>query len=87
MKGYPEERAVSLAEYIIEHNATVRQAAKVFGVSKSTVHKDVSQRLKYIKPSLFEQVSEVLKQNKQERHIRGGNATRNKYAAAKLPKN
>lgn len=83
MKGYPEERAVSLALYIIENNATVRQAAKVFNVSKSTVHKDVSQRLKNINPTTYEEVKKVLNQNKQERHIRGGIATKNKYAAVR----
>lgn len=79
MKGLPEERAVLLGEYIIETGATVRSAAKRFGVSKSTVHKDVSQRLYYINRSLFEEAAEVLRQNKSERHIRGGRATREKY--------
>lgn len=83
MKGYPEERAVSLALYIIENNATVRQTAKVFNVSKSTVHKDVSQRLKNINPTAYEEVKKILNQNKQERHIRGGIATKNKYAAVR----
>ncbi|MEG1869454.1 MAG: sporulation transcriptional regulator SpoIIID [Oscillospiraceae bacterium] len=83
MKGYPEERAVNLALYIIENNATVRQAAKVFGVSKSTVHKDVSQRLMRINQNTYETVKKILEQNKQERHIRGGLATKNKYAAVR----
>lgn len=74
-----EERAVMLGAYIAEHNATVRQAAKKFGISKSTVHKDVSQRLRVIKPALFHQVREILDINKSERHIRGGNATKRKY--------
>ena len=75
MKGLPEERAVRLAQYIIEKDATVRQAAKGFAISKSTVHKDVTQRLKQISPKLYEQVKKVLEKNKQERHIRGGLAT------------
>ncbi len=83
MKGLPEERAVGLAHYIIENCATVRQAAGVFGISKSTVHKDVSERLKTINPPIYEQVKAVLEQNKQERHIRGGIATRTKYARLK----
>ena len=79
MKGLPEERAVSLAAYIIENNATVRKAATVFHISKSTVHKDVSERLKTLNPQLYVQVKKVLDINKQERHIRGGMATRRKY--------
>ena len=79
MKGLPEEHAVQLAQYIIEQDTTVRQAAKRFGVSKSTVHKDVTQRLKQLSPTLYQQVKEVLERNKQERHIRGGMATREKY--------
>jgi len=79
LKGLPEERAVSLALYIIEHNATVRQTAKKFNISKSTVHKDVSERLKTINEALYKQVKLVLEQNKSERHIRGGLATKNKY--------
>lgn len=81
MKGLPEERAVKLAQYIAEQNATVRQAAKKFGISKSTVHKDVTQRIKQFNPQLYEQVQEVLEQNKRERHIRGGLATKEKYLA------
>ena len=79
MKGLPEERAASLAAYIIENNATVRKAATVFHISKSTVHKDVSERLKKLNPQLYVQVKKVLDINKQERHIRGGMATRRKY--------
>ena len=79
MKDYIEERAVELASYIIETNATVRQTAKKFGISKSTVHKDVTDRLAHINQSLARQAREVLDVNKQERHIRGGLATRNKY--------
>ena len=74
-----EERAARLAEYIIENNATVRTAAKAFGVSKSTVHKDVTERLKRTDPALWKQVKSVLEKNKAERHIRGGIATRIKY--------
>ena len=79
MKEYIEERAVDIANYIIDCNATVRQTAKKFGVSKSTVHKDVSERLKAISPQLYQQVKQVLEKNKSERHIRGGMATREKY--------
>lgn len=79
MKDYIEERAIEIASYIINSNATVRQAAKQFGISKSTVHKDVSERLTYINPSLAKEVRKVLDLNKAERHIRGGLATREKY--------
>ena len=75
-----EERSVELAHYIIESKDTVRGAAKKFGISKSTVHKDVSERLKKINPSLAKQVREVLDENKAERHIRGGMATKMKYS-------
>ena len=74
-----EERACDLALYIIEHRATVRGAAKQFGISKSTVHKDLSQRLPAFNLALYRQVKEVLDLNKAERHIRGGIATRRKY--------
>lgn len=80
MHSQPNDRAVELGTYIIEHRATVRATAGQFGISKSTVHKDVSERLPHIKPQLAEQVHEVLLQNKQERHIRGGMATKRKYA-------
>ena len=79
MKDYIEERAVAIANYIIDHNATVRQTAKKFGISKSTVHKDVTDRLEHINPSLAAQARVVLDVNKSERHIRGGLATREKY--------
>ena len=79
MKDYIEERAVSIANYIIDSNATVRQTAKTFGVSKSTVHKDVTDRLMQINPSLAKQARQVLDVNKSERHIRGGLATKEKY--------
>lgn len=79
MKGYIEERAVELAGYIIEKKTTVRAAAKKFGISKSTVHKDVTERLNKIKPELADEVRIVLEENKAERHIRGGEATKAKY--------
>lgn len=74
-----EERAVHLARYMVENNATVRQTATVFGISKSTVHKDLTERLPAINHLLAEQVRKVLDVNKAERHIRGGMATRDKY--------
>ncbi len=77
--GTKQERCVSLAEYIIETNATVRNAGKVFGISKSTVHQDVTSRLEKVNPELHRRVREVLEKNKQERHIRGGMATKRKY--------
>ncbi len=73
------ERCVVLGEYLVENRATVRSAAQVFGVSKSTVHKDVTYTLKSVNQSLYREVRELLYQNKQERHIRGGEATRQKY--------
>ena len=79
MRTATEERAVILGEYIIENGATVRAAAKQFKVSKSTVHKDVSERLKYVDPQLYKEVKVVLEINKAQRHIRGGMATKNKY--------
>ena len=79
MKEYMEDRAIRLAEYIVETGDTVRGASKVFGVSKSTIHKDVSERLKEIDPFLAKEVKTVLEKNKAERHIRGGIATKQKY--------
>ncbi len=79
MKDYIEERAIDIANYIIENNATVRQTAKQFGISKSTVHKDVTERLMQINPSLAKEARKVLDVNKSERHIRGGLATKEKY--------
>jgi putative DeoR family transcriptional regulator (stage III sporulation protein D) len=79
MKGYIEERAVDIANYIINNNATVRQTAKQFSISKSTVHKDVTERLVHINPALAKQARRVLDVNKSERHIRGGLATKEKY--------
>lgn len=74
-----EERACDLAVYIIENRATVRAAAKQFGISKSTVHKDLTERLRTVSPALYRQVRQLLDINKAERHIRGGMATRRKY--------
>lgn len=79
MKGNMEERAERLALYILENRATVRAAAQRFEISKSTVHKDLSERLPAFNRTLYLQVKEVLEQNKAERHIRGGIATRKKY--------
>ena len=79
MKDYIEERVLGIAEYIIENGVTVREAAKKFGISKSTVHKDITERLRFLNPSIALQVRRVLDRNKQERHIRGGLATREKY--------
>lgn len=79
MRSSIEERACDLAAYIIENRATVRAAAKKFGVSKSTVHKDLTERLPHVDPGLFRQVRVLLDFNKAERHIRGGLATRRKY--------
>ena len=76
-----EERAVEVANYIIENNATVRETAKKFGISKSTVHKDVTETLRFVNRPLWEEVRRVLLQNKEERHLRGGEATRIKYSA------
>ena len=78
-----DDRATRLGEYIVENKATVRRAAKQFGVSKSTVHKDVSQRLKYLDSGLYRDVKNVLAVNKAQRHIRGGLATKKKYQALK----
>lgn len=79
MKEYIEKRAIDIANYIIENNTTVRQTAKKFGISKSTVHKDVAERLVAINPTLAAEARKVLDLNKSERHIRGGMATKDKY--------
>ncbi len=79
MKEYIEERAIEIAHFIIENNATVRQAAKKFGISKSSVHVDLTTRLESIDPSLAREARKVLDVNKAQRHIRGGLATKNKY--------
>ena len=85
MNASYERRAAEIGEYILENNATVRTAAKRFGVSKSTVHKDVAERLLAVDPSLYRQVRAVLDKNKSERHIRGGEATRRKYLSKRPP--
>ncbi len=79
MKDYIEERVLELAHYILENNSTVRQAAKKYNISKSTVHKDITERLLELNPPLAREVHLVLDKNKAERHIRGGLATREKY--------
>ena len=79
MKPYIEERALELAKYIIENRTTVRAAALNYGISKSTVHKDVTERLLKLNPTLAKKVKMILEKNKAERHIRGGEATRIKY--------
>ncbi len=79
LKTQPNSRAVMLGQYIVENKATVRATAKKFGISKSTVHKDVSERLQKTEPELYNQVKDILEINKKERHIRGGLATKNKY--------
>ncbi|MGB7604920.1 MAG: sporulation transcriptional regulator SpoIIID [Lutisporaceae bacterium] len=84
MKDYIEERALEIAKYIISSKTTVRDAARIFGVSKSTVHKDVTERLPRINPSVAMQVKEIMDQNKAERHIRGGRATKIKYQSVSL---
>jgi putative DeoR family transcriptional regulator (stage III sporulation protein D) len=79
VKDYIEERALELAKYIIQNKATVRAAAGKFGVSKSTVHKDVSERIAYVHSDIAREVKTILENNKEERHLRGGYATRAKY--------
>ncbi len=79
MREYIEERALEIGNYILNNKATVRHAAKKFGVSKSTVHKDVSERLMFVDPELAKEVRKILDTNKAERHIRGGLATKEKY--------
>ena len=79
LKGIVEQRAIELAEYIVKNKTTVRAAAKKVGVSKSTVHMDVSERLKKLNPALYKDVRKILDKNKAERHIRGGMATKQKF--------
>lgn len=83
MKDLTQIRAVEIGEYIVENKSTVRCAAKAFGISKSTVHMDVTQKLEEIDPQLCRKVRQVLDVNKAQRHIRGGLATREKYKAQK----
>lgn len=84
MKDYIEERVMELANYILETNTTVRGAAKQFKISKSTVHKDITERLNELNPALALEVKHVLENNKAERHIRGGLATQQKYNLKKM---
>ena len=79
MKDYIEDRVLEVAKYIIESKATIRRTAKVFGVSKSTIHKDMTERLPIINPQIANEAKTILDLNKAERHIRGGRATRLKY--------
>lgn len=79
MKDYIEERVLDVARYIIESKATIRKTARMFGVSKSTVHKDIVERLPKINPQIAKEAKEILDLNKSERHIRGGKATKLKY--------
>lgn len=81
-----KERCEVIAEYMLENNATVRSAAQSFGISKSTVHKDVTKTLRRINPILYSEISELLAANKSERHLRGGEATKKKYASLKQKK-
>lgn len=80
MKNYIEQRVLEIANYCINNNATVRESAKRFGISKSTVHKDITERLPELNHELYEEVKKVLNTNKAERHLRGGEATKQKYA-------
>ncbi|MDW7651936.1 MAG: sporulation transcriptional regulator SpoIIID [Bacillota bacterium] len=81
MQDYIEQRVLEISNYILETGATVRQVAQVFGVSKSTVHKDVTERLPYINRFIAREIKMILEKNKAERHLRGGEATRKKYKA------
>jgi putative DeoR family transcriptional regulator (stage III sporulation protein D) len=81
-----KERCVTLGTYLVENKATVRAVAAHFGISKSTVHKDVTETLKSVNKALYQQVKEILNVNKSERHIRGGEATRNKYRSERVKK-
>lgn len=84
MKDYIEERVLEVAKYIIDSKSTIRRTAKQFGVSKSTIHKDITERLPKINPQIANKAKEILEYNKAERHIRGGKATKMKYRAADL---
>lgn len=86
MKDYIAQRAAELAHYIVDNNATVRKAAGVYNVSKSTVHKDVHERLRSVNPALFREAGEVLERNKAQRHLRGGMATKEKYLKRRIEK-
>jgi putative DeoR family transcriptional regulator, stage III sporulation protein D len=82
LKDYIEERVLEVAKYIIDSRATIRKAARMFGVSKSTVHKDITERLPKINPQIAKEAKDILDLNKSERHIRGGKATKMKYIVA-----
>lgn len=84
MKDYIEERVLEVAKYIIDSRSTIRKTAKLFGVSKSTIHKDITERLPKINPQIANEAKEILEFNKAERHIRGGRATKMKYKAANI---
>lgn len=86
MKDYIEERAITLSEYIVDKKTTVRDTARIFNISKSTVHKDVSERIWQIDKELAKKVQDILLYNKADRHLRGGNATKHKYEALKKEK-
>ncbi|NLZ38080.1 MAG: sporulation transcriptional regulator SpoIIID [Firmicutes bacterium] len=86
MQDYIEQRVLEISYYILETGATVRQVAKKFGVSKSTVHKDVTERLPYINRKIAREIKAILEKNKAERHLRGGEATRQKYLALRKKK-
>lgn len=83
---FGRERAEVLGEYVVDTGATVRAAAQRFGISKSTVHKDLAYKLKIINPALYLRVKEILDKNKSERHLRGGEATKRKYISARRKK-
>ena len=84
MKSYIEERAIQIGLFVVESGATVRQTARRFGISKSTVHKDITTRLVHVQPELARQAQAVLQINKAERHIRGGLATKEKYSVRSI---
>jgi putative DeoR family transcriptional regulator (stage III sporulation protein D) len=84
LKDYIEERVLEVAKYIIDSKATIRRTAKMFGVSKSTVHKDITERLPKINPQIAKEAKDILDLNKAERHIRGGRATKMKYKTANV---
>jgi putative DeoR family transcriptional regulator (stage III sporulation protein D) len=84
LKDYIEERVLEVAKYIIDSRSTIRKTAKLFGVSKSTIHKDITERLPKINPQIASEAKEILEFNKAERHIRGGRATKMKYKAANI---
>ncbi len=84
MQDYIEHRVLEISTYILETKSTVRQVANIFGVSKSTVHKDITERLPDINPFYAKQIKKILDENKSQRHLRGGEATRKKYLALKV---